>query len=63
MKFERTTILRAAVDKFITAKNMDTPVTEKANQRIDIYSKYFPDIETVFFYGLQKGILIRLVAG
>ena len=54
-EFEQTTVFWAAVDKFLAAKNIDTSISEKANERIEIYSKYFPDAETVFFYGHQKG--------
>jgi len=53
--FEKTTIYWAAVDKFITAKNLDTEVSEKAGNRISTYSQYFPDVETVFFQGFQEG--------
>ena len=54
-EFEKTTIYWAAVDKFIKAKTVDPSVTEKANERISTYSKYFPDVETIFFYSLKEG--------
>jgi tetratricopeptide (TPR) repeat protein len=53
--FEKTTIYWAAVDKFIQAKSVDPSVAEKANERISTYSKYFPDVETIFFYSLKEG--------
>jgi len=54
-EFERTTIYWAAVDKFIRAKSVDSEVLEKADERISTYSKYFPDVETIFFYSLAEG--------
>jgi tetratricopeptide (TPR) repeat protein len=54
-EFEQTTIYWAAVDKFSKAKSIDTAVAEKANERISTYEKYFPDIETIFFYSLKEG--------
>jgi tetratricopeptide (TPR) repeat protein len=54
-EFEKTTVYWAAVDKFIKAKNIDSTVTEKANERIQTYSLYFPDVETTFFYSLKEG--------
>ena len=53
--FEKKTIYWAAVDKFLQAKSVDESVTEKANERIQIYSSYFPDVETIFFYSLKEG--------
>jgi len=53
--FEKATIYWAAVDKFVKAKTVDTTVTEKANERIETYSMYFPDAETTFFYSLKNG--------
>ncbi len=53
--FEQTAVYWAAVDKFFEAKNIDSTVTEKANERIETYSMYFPDIETTFFYSLENG--------
>ncbi len=53
--FEKSTIYWAAVDKFITAKNLDTTVADKAGDRINTYSQYFPDVESVFFQGFQEG--------
>jgi tetratricopeptide (TPR) repeat protein len=54
-EFEKTTIYWAAVDKFAKAKTVDPATAEKANERINTYSKYFPDVETIFFYSLAEG--------
>ena len=53
--FEKTTIYWAAVDKFIQAKSVDAEVADKADERINAYKKYFPDVETIFFYSLKEG--------
>ena len=54
-EFEKTTIYWVAVDQFSKAKSVDAEVAEKANERISTYKKYFPDIETIFFYSLKEG--------
>ena len=54
-EFEKTTIYWAAVDQFSKAKSVDTGVAEKADERINTYMNYFPDIETIFFYSLKEG--------
>jgi tetratricopeptide (TPR) repeat protein len=54
-EFEKTTIYWAAVDKFAQAKAVDPSSAEKAQERINTYSKYFPDVETIFFYSLKEG--------
>lgn len=53
--FEKTTIYWVAVDKFVRAKSVDQAVAEKADERISTYSKYFPNVETIFFYSLKEG--------
>jgi tetratricopeptide (TPR) repeat protein len=53
--FEKATVYWAAVDKFIQAKSIDTEVSEKADERINTYQNYFPDVETIFFYSLAEG--------
>jgi tetratricopeptide (TPR) repeat protein len=53
--FEKRTVYWAAVDKFVQAKSIDPSVSEKVNERIQIYSSYFPDVETIFFYSLKDG--------
>jgi len=54
-EFEKTTVYWVAVDQFSKAKSVDAGVAEKANERISTYQKYFPDIETIFFYSLKEG--------
>ena len=54
-EFEKATIYWVAVDQFSKAKSVDADVVEKANERISTYKKYFPDIETIFFYSLKEG--------
>jgi tetratricopeptide (TPR) repeat protein len=54
-EFEKTTIYWVAVDKFLKAKSVDSSVAEKADERIATYSRYFPDVETIFFYSLAEG--------
>jgi tetratricopeptide (TPR) repeat protein len=53
--FEKRTVYWAAVDKFVQAKSIDTSLSEKVNERIQIYSSYFPDAETIFFHSLKNG--------
>lgn len=53
--FKKSTIYWAAVDKFQKARSIDTEVAEKADDRISTYSKYFPNVETIFFYSLEEG--------
>lgn len=52
----------AAVDKFITARNVDSDeaVIERANQLINTYSQYFPNNELIFFHGLTEGNSYRV---
>lgn len=45
----------AAVDKFAKARSVDPSLEKQANEKISFYSRYFPNDETIFFYGLQKG--------
>lgn len=44
-----------SVDKFNQAKNIDSSLSEEANKKISLYSKYFPSDNVIFFYNLQKG--------
>jgi tetratricopeptide (TPR) repeat protein len=53
--FEKTTVYWVAVDKFLHAKSIDGEVSEKADERISTYKKYFPDVESIFFYSLKEG--------
>ncbi len=52
----------AAVDKFIQARNVDSDpaIKDKATQLINTYSQYFPDMETIFFYGFSEGESYRV---
>jgi hypothetical protein len=45
----------AAIDKFVKAKSVDPSVADKANQSIEIYSKYYPNKEEAFFHGVKEG--------
>jgi len=45
----------AAVDKYKKAKSVDSSVTELANTKINTFTQYFPNTETIFFYDLEKG--------
>jgi len=53
--FEQQTVYWAAVDKFQKAKAVDPSVTEKATEKINLYSGYFPNNETTFFNGYTDG--------
>ncbi len=44
-----------ATDYYAKAKSVDSSVSVKANHKIAGYKKYFPDTQTVFFNGLEKG--------
>ena len=45
----------AAVDKYIEARRIDSSVADEATNRINIYTKYFPSAETIFFHGYGEG--------
>lgn len=45
----------AAVDKYQKAKQIDSSVADKANDRIKTYKQYFPRKETIFFHDLEEG--------
>lgn len=53
--FEKASVFLVAVDKFIKAKSVDPSVTEKANNLISKYSRYFPNKEDAFFEGFTNG--------
>ncbi len=44
-----------AVDYYTKAKSVDASVSDKANQKISGYQKYFPQKTTVFFNNLEVG--------
>ena len=54
-EFEQKAVYWAAVDKFAKAKAVDANLADQANQFIELYKAYFPDNETIFFYGLKNG--------
>jgi tetratricopeptide (TPR) repeat protein len=53
--FEKTTVYWVAVDKFLKAKSVDESVKDNANELINRYSQYFPNVEEAFFNGYQEG--------
>jgi len=53
--FEKSAVYWVVVDKFKTAKRIDTSLVEEANKLIDTYSKYYPDKETSFFHEAHEG--------
>jgi tetratricopeptide (TPR) repeat protein len=54
-EFKRNAIFWVAVDKFVQAKSADPSSTDEANGLIREYSKYFPNKENAFFYGIKPG--------
>lgn len=54
-EFGQKAVYWAAVDKFLKAKAIDASLTDDANKFIDAYRPFFPDNETIFFYGLKDG--------
>lgn len=58
----KTVAYWAAVDKFIQARNVDQDpaIQERATSLINTYSQYFPDMELLFFYGLDEGATYRV---
>ena len=53
--FEQNVVFLAAVDKFMKAKSVDASVADEANELINRYKQYFPNVENAFFYGYQQG--------
>jgi hypothetical protein len=54
-EFEQKTILWAAVDKFIKAKNVDPSIAEEADSYINSYRPRFPTKKEIFFQNLEMG--------
>ncbi len=54
-EFDQNTVFWAAIDQFDQAQKLDPEVAEKAKELIQLYSKYFPSSETMFYYGLKDG--------
>lgn len=53
--FERSLVFLLAVDYFNKAKKADSSVEADANEKIKLYSQYFPAKEEIFFNGLTVG--------
>ncbi|MBL7112640.1 MAG: hypothetical protein ISS19_11955 [Bacteroidales bacterium] len=53
--FEKSAIFWVAVDKFIKARNVDESAAAEANELVNKYSQYFPNVEDAFFHGFQEG--------
>lgn len=53
--FEHSTVFWVAVDYFMKAKKADPSVEADANEKINLYSQYFPTKEDIFFNGLTTG--------
>ncbi|HCY41987.1 MAG TPA: hypothetical protein DHV48_11640 [Prolixibacteraceae bacterium] len=53
--FERSMVFLLAVDYYNKAKRADATVEADANEKIALYSQYFPTKEDIFFNGLTVG--------
>lgn len=53
--FEHTFVFMVAVDYYSKAKRVDPTVEAEANEKISLYSQYFPSKEDIFFNGLTVG--------
>ena len=53
--FESAMLYSAAIDKFISAKNIDNNIADLANKKIASYSKYLPTKEDAFFNNYNEG--------
>ena len=53
--FKKNAVYWAAVDKYIKAKYVDNSITEDANKKIAVFSKYFPKTADAHFYGVHDG--------
>lgn len=54
-EFERTFVFMVAVDYYAKAKRVDSSVEAEANEKIGLYSQYFPSKEDIFFNGYTVG--------
>lgn len=54
-EFQQRSVFWVAIDQFVKAKSIDTSKTAEANELINRYSQYFPNVEDAFFYGYQEG--------
>lgn len=53
--FEHTFVFMVAVDYYAKAKRVDSTVEAEANEKISLYSQYFPSKEDIFFNGYTVG--------
>lgn len=58
--FEHLYPFWVAVDYYVKAKKVDPSVEAEANEKIALYSQYFPSKEDIFFNGLTVGQSISL---
>lgn len=58
--FERSMVFLLAVDYYNRAKKADTTVEAEANEKIALYSQYFPGKEDIFFNGYSVGQSIQV---
>lgn len=54
-EFEHTFVFMVAVDYYAKAKRVDPTVEAEANEKISLYSQYFPSKEDIFFNGYTVG--------
>ena len=53
--FEQKALYWLAVDYFVRTRQADPSLSEIVNKYISDYSQFFPDVESIFFYGLKEG--------
>lgn len=53
--FAKKAIYWVVVDRYVQAKTADPALTDEANRLIETYAVYFPDNESIFFYGYSVG--------
>ncbi|MFY9154325.1 MAG: tetratricopeptide repeat protein [Prolixibacteraceae bacterium] len=54
-EFEHSFVFMVAVDYYAKAKRVDPTVEAEANEKISLYSQYFPSKEDIFFNGYTVG--------
>ncbi len=54
-EFERSFVFMVAVDYYSKGKRVDSSVEQDANEKIGLYSQYFPSKEDIFFNGFTVG--------
>lgn len=55
LKLKGREVYWVAVDKYAKAKAVDPSVADRATEKINKYSAYFPDQQTAFFEGITDG--------